>query len=90
MASAKPIWARLIHPGCVFLLIALLCESLSTWASCLRPLRNDKFFFGGGPDQGELAYPAHHMALETTSRNQRAVWCYDLRANDCGSRSDTL
>jgi hypothetical protein len=23
-----------------------------------------------GPDQGELAYPVHHMALETTSRNQ--------------------
>ena len=23
-----------------------------------------------GPDQSELAYPAHHLALETTSRNQ--------------------
>ena len=26
------------------------------------------FFFG--PDQDGLAYPAHHMVLETTSRNQ--------------------
>ena len=26
--------------------------------------------FLGGPDQGELACPAHHMVLETTSQNQ--------------------
>ena len=28
------------------------------------------FFGGGGPDQDELTYPAHHMVLETTSQNQ--------------------
>ena len=30
--------------------------------------RPSHFVFG--PDQDELAYPAHHMVLETASRNQ--------------------
>ena len=40
----------------------------------VRPNTHDHihyFFFSSfGPDQDELAYPAHHMVLETTSRNQ--------------------
>ena len=40
------------------------------WYKVLVHRRWGNTFVLFGPDQGELAYPAHHMVLETTSRNQ--------------------
>ena len=43
-----------------------------------------------GPDQDELAHPAHHMVLETTSWNQGSELSNSamIPTNDCGSGSD--
>ena len=41
------------------------CSAFASLSSTFIP---HNFFFG--PDQGELAYPVHHMVLETTPRNQ--------------------
>jgi hypothetical protein len=45
-----------------------ICQSLPLVPDAFVRISKNRFFFG--PDQGELAYPAHHMVLETTSRNQ--------------------
>ena len=51
-------------------LLFCIRSTSSTYVVVIHPVPSPFICFFFGPDQDALAYPAHHLVLETTSQNQ--------------------
>ena len=65
----SPLWKRGIVGGCGVCGLTSGFEELTSMILTSCQSYSVLFFFFGS-DQDELAYPVHHMVLETTSRNR--------------------